>query len=386
MIDDQAFTFPFKDRKWGSKFVIGSLLILVGYVIPIIPLIFVAGYILRSMRHTVETGANSLPEWDDWADLGAKGILCAVLSFIYLLPGLALLAGAVVLFFLNIFLGMANINDIGWAVAFPVNLLAKLSLALSMMIAFVAVLLLMAGALLIPIALARLAASGELGAALEIGRIWAIVRAQFWDFVLVWALYYGSGSLAAMIFGILVNTVCCCVFVPIISAPISLYLMIFGMTLFARVYREGIGVTPDPPLLLPDKTAARGEITQNAVVEEEPRQAVSDQKKAEQEKSEESKEEDKGEEETESEATSPGGAEMKDLSQGTDVYSYELTLSELELPSRTERVLLENGFVTVGQILGALEKDEGELLSIKGFGTKSLENLKAQLTAKGFLS
>ena len=131
MIDEQAFTFPFKDRKWGSKFVIGSLLILVGYVIPIIPLIFVAGYVIRSMRHTVDTGASSLPEWDDWADLGVKGILCAVLSFIYLLPGLVLLAGASVLFFLNIFLGISNTSDVGWALAFPVSLLAKLSLVLS---------------------------------------------------------------------------------------------------------------------------------------------------------------------------------------------------------------------------------------------------------------
>jgi len=306
MVHEQAFTFPFKDRKWGNKFVIGSLLILVGYVIPIIPLIFVAGYIIRSMRHTVETGASSLPEWDDWADLGVKGILCALLNFIYLLPGLALLAGAAVLFFLNIFLGMSNTSDIGWAVAFPMTVLAKLSLVLSIMIAFAAVLFLIAGTLLIPIALARLAASGELSAALDIGRIWAIVRAQFWDFVLVWALYYGIGSLAAMIYGLLVKTVCCCVFVPIISAPISLYLMIFGMTLFARVYREGISVTSDAPLLLPDKTADREEMTQNALAEEEPQQPVPDQKEAEQEKSEESKEEE-----------SPGGEEMKDLLPGT---------------------------------------------------------------------
>jgi len=383
MVDEQAFTFPFKDRKWGNKFVIGSLLILVGYVIPIIPLIFVAGYIIRGMRHTVETGASSLPEWDDWADLGVKGILCALLNFIYLLPGLALLVGAAVLFFLNIFLGMSNTSDIGWAVAFPMTVLAKLSLVLSIMIAFAAVLFLIAGTLLIPIALARLAASGELSAALDIGRIWAIVRAQFWDFVLVWALYYGIGSLAAMIYGLLVKTVCCCVFVPIISAPISLYLMIFGMTLFARVYREGISVTSDAPLLLPDKTADSEEVTQNTLSAEEPQQAVSDEKEAEQKKGKEGKEEEK---KTVSEGSPPGGKEMKDLSQGPVVSTYELPLSELGLPSRTERVLLENGFVTVGQVLRALEKDEGELLAIKGLGPKSLENLKAQLTAKGFLS
>ena len=383
MINEQTFTFPFKDKDWGSKFLIGSLLILVSFVIPIIPLIFVLGYVIRGMRHTIETGTSGLPEWDDWTDLGVKGILCILLNFIYLLPGLVLLAGSAVLFFLNIFLGMSNASDIGGAVALPLAVLGKLFLMLSIVIAFAAVLLLIAGALMVPVAVARLAATGELGAALDIGRIWAIIRAQFWDFVLVWALYYGIGSLASMIYSFLVNTVCCCVFVPIISAPISLYIMIFGMTLFARVYREGISVTSDAPLLLPDKTADSEEVTQNALSAEEPQQAVSDEKEAEQKKGKESKEEEK---ETASEGSPPGGKEMKDLSQGPIVSSYELTLSELGLPSRTERVLLENGFVTVGQVLRALEKDEGELLAIKGFGAKSLENLKAQLTAKGFLS
>lgn len=358
MVKEQAFTFPFRDKNWGGKFLIGSVLILISYVIPIIPLIFVSGYVIRGMRYTVATGRSSLPDWDDWTDLGVRGILAFLLDLIYLLPGLVLLAGAATLFILSLLLGASNGGDLGWDIAIPLTALAKLFLVLSIALVFAAVLLLAAGALAIPIALARLADTGELGAALEIGRIWAIISARFWDFVLVWGLYAGLSLLASMVFGQLANAACCCVLVPIISAPISLYIMIFGMTLFARVYREGTSVTSDAPLLLPDKTPEE----------------------------EEAKDIDEGEEETEPKGKLPGGDAMRNSSGETGDSPNQLTLTELGLPPRTERVLLENGFVTVGQLIRVLDKNEGELLAIRGFGAKSLDTLKAKLAEKGFTS
>lgn len=357
MVTEQAFTFPFKDKNWGGKFLVGSLLILFSYVIPIIPLIFVSGYVIRGMRHAVATGRSSLPDWDDWTDLGVMGILAFLLDLIYLLPGMVLLAGAATLFVFSLLLGAPNAADVGWVIAIPLTALAKLFLVLSIAGVFAAVLVLAAGVLAIPIALARLADTGELGAALDVGRIWAIIRVGFWDFVLAWGLYAGLSLLASMVFGQLANAACCCVLVPIVSAPIFLYIMIFGMTLFARVYREGAGVTSDAPLLLPDK-------------------------RPEGEKGREVGERD---EETEFEGQLPGGDAMTSSSMETGDSPDQQALAGLGLPSRTERVLLENGFVTVGQLLRVLEANEGELLAIKGFGAKSLETLKEKLQEEGFM-
>ena len=58
-------------------------------------------------------------------------------------------------------------------------------------------------------------------------------------------------------------------------------------------------------------------------------------------------------------------------------------LDTIGLSGRTQRVLRENGFVTVGQIARALAHSEKELLAIKGFGAKSLEELKTKLEAGG---
>jgi hypothetical protein len=45
--------FPFNDPQWQTKFLIGSLVILAGYIVPIIPLFFVYGYSFQIMRRII---------------------------------------------------------------------------------------------------------------------------------------------------------------------------------------------------------------------------------------------------------------------------------------------------------------------------------------------
>jgi large subunit ribosomal protein L31 len=65
--------------------------------------------------------------------------------------------------------------------------------------------------------------------------------------------------------------------------------------------------------------------------------------------------------------------------------SPELTVKALELGTRAEGALAKAGIETVGQALERLEQggDEG-LLSVEGFGRKSLADLKRRLRARGF--
>jgi DNA-directed RNA polymerase alpha subunit len=78
-------------------------------------------------------------------------------------------------------------------------------------------------------------------------------------------------------------------------------------------------------------------------------------------------------------------AEYSGMTEGT-APTDEISIGALGVSPRVERLLLENGFVTVGQVTRSLEKDEVELSEIKGFGAKSLEELRSQLRAKGFLA
>lgn len=63
----------------------------------------------------------------------------------------------------------------------------------------------------------------------------------------------------------------------------------------------------------------------------------------------------------------------------------ETPVEELGLSVRAYNCLKRAGITKVGQILQRLQKGKGELLSIRNFGEKSLEELLAKLEEKGFL-
>lgn len=60
------------------------------------------------------------------------------------------------------------------------------------------------------------------------------------------------------------------------------------------------------------------------------------------------------------------------------------SITELGLRTRAENVLLDGGISTVGDALAALEEGDDAVLSLKGFGPKSLADLKTGLQERGF--
>ena len=62
----------------------------------------------------------------------------------------------------------------------------------------------------------------------------------------------------------------------------------------------------------------------------------------------------------------------------------ETNIEDLDLSVRAFNCLKRAGITKVGEILEKLERDEEELLAIRNFGQKSLDELKGNLEAKGF--
>lgn len=61
----------------------------------------------------------------------------------------------------------------------------------------------------------------------------------------------------------------------------------------------------------------------------------------------------------------------------------DLPIADLELGVRAEKSLTQAGVTTVGQALERLQQGEEALLSIEGFGRKSLVDLKKRLRQRG---
>ncbi len=65
---------------------------------------------------------------------------------------------------------------------------------------------------------------------------------------------------------------------------------------------------------------------------------------------------------------------------------YDVAIEELELSVRAYNCLKRAGITKVGEVLERLEKGENEILAIRNFGRKSLNELVERLEGKGFLS
>ena len=99
------FTFPFKDPDWFKKLAIGSLLILSGFIVPILPILFVYGYIMRIMeRIVVQDGELYLPEWDDWGKYFTDGARLLGAGLIFALPVVVLISLGYLVSFLPVML------------------------------------------------------------------------------------------------------------------------------------------------------------------------------------------------------------------------------------------------------------------------------------------
>jgi DNA-directed RNA polymerase subunit alpha len=70
---------------------------------------------------------------------------------------------------------------------------------------------------------------------------------------------------------------------------------------------------------------------------------------------------------------------------GIPAHMFETPIEELELTVRAYNCLKRAGITQVGEILEKLQKGEEEILAIRNFGQKSLDELMEKLRAKGFL-
>jgi DNA-directed RNA polymerase subunit alpha len=62
----------------------------------------------------------------------------------------------------------------------------------------------------------------------------------------------------------------------------------------------------------------------------------------------------------------------------------DVNIEDLDLSVRAYNCLKRAGIIKVGEILEKLQRSEDEILSIRNFGQKSLDELKEKLAAKGY--
>jgi hypothetical protein len=234
-----TFGFPFKDSHWQMKLAVGSLLILASLVIPLIPLIFVAGYCLRIIQRIIlGDGQAALPEWDDWEWLFKHGFKLSEAGLLYALPGLLLLTiGFVMISFPLYGMGFASlasathqsISPAGMAILTKGTVLSGIG----------SVLTLIGGFFSTPAAM-HMAAKNRVKAVLQIREWWVIMKRESGKFICGYALIATTTIILFIITAILTVTLVFCLPATILFSIASMYICLIASALFASAYRAGL--------------------------------------------------------------------------------------------------------------------------------------------------
>jgi hypothetical protein len=247
------FIYPFKAPDWKNKFLIGSLVTLAGFVVPVLPSTFLYGYIVQIMRRIiVEGGEPYLPEWDDWDKLFKDGLKLVGVTFIYSLPMILILLVGYGLFFVATFVPLILVeagNDESAATFLALTsmggTLAGLTLfGLGMILALITFAFL-------PVAIGHMIATDDFGAAFRLAELWAIFRANVAGFLMSFALLLGFWMALSFVIQILFLTIIFCCIYPFVFAPLTMYMMVVWSVMFAQAYRDAVQKLRSQPVSLP---------------------------------------------------------------------------------------------------------------------------------------
>jgi len=340
MIDQKAFTFPFEDEEWVSKFVIGSLFYLVSPLLLGIPMILPQGYALRVWRDAAAGLSPRLPAWDRWEEMGLQGLVYYVVMFVYSLP-LWLLGALAVAVTVGGALALASVASQFEAesasAVWPVTGAVVLAAGMGLIVLLGLVLVFLIG-LAFPSAVGRYVETGRLSAAFELRAVWRATAANLSGLVVAWLALLVIGLVLGSVVSLGSTILCWIPFVStLLMSPVAFYLSLVQARLMGQVYHQAqrrLRGTPAAPAdALPEELV---------LVPPEP---------------------------------------VEEIEEGPAA----VPLENLELSARVTRALRDAGITTVDQVVERLAEGDAALLSIKGVGVKALEEIRAQLTAHGFL-
>ncbi len=221
----KAFTFPQQDTDWIKKVAIAGGIMFAGLaffwllLIPVIAAgLLLSGYGLEITRRVIAGESNLLPEWTDFGGLVKKGFSVFVVQLVYALPIIVLALCITVPYI------AASVTAGSDTAGTMMTIASVVSACCSCVIAIYAIFM----AMLMPAAIGKLAATGEIGPALRVAEVVALVRAKPAMFLIVALL----ASLAYSILSSIGSAICG------IGTPFGIaYAIIAASHLYGQAYR-----------------------------------------------------------------------------------------------------------------------------------------------------
>lgn len=247
-------TFPFKGDGAFGKLAIAAGLMLLGMIIPIIPTIFLLGYLVAIMtKIIVDHEEASMPVWDDWGKLFMDGLKLLGVTLIIALPLGVIFVLVFGFSFVPIAFMDAGVSEDAFVIYFLILF------AVEMIAIFLAMFVSIFGIIFQPVYTSHMVSKGEFKAIFQIKQWWRVFKKSFWEFVISFFIFSGLYTILIYLYMILVYSVICCCLAPFGMAFMLAYIMIVYFALTASAYRDGmdkLGLKPGEPKAPPAQPKA----------------------------------------------------------------------------------------------------------------------------------
>jgi hypothetical protein len=228
----QILLFPVRDSEARKSFLIGCAVALAGFIVPIIPYLFLFGYAAGIARQVFNGESPRMTRWDDWGGLFQDGAKLFGVRIIYALPILIIaMPMAIAGFAMPFILDNVNSSEVETVIAIFVPVMLLFGCLL--------VLLSLPLALIIPAAEMNVVDKNEFAAGFRIREWWGILRANLGGFIVALVIVYAASTALTIVTQILMATIILSCLLPFFLPAVTAYTTLVMYAMFAQAYKVG---------------------------------------------------------------------------------------------------------------------------------------------------
>lgn len=228
----EIFMFPLKDEESRKHLLVGGLVALAGFFLPIVPYLLMLGYAAQIARQGLRGDAPRMIAWEDWGALLKEGAKLLGIRLIFSLPLLMvtlplMLAG----FALPFAAETMNSTDADALVAvFGLVMMGSFCFILPVSLIL---------AILLPVAEMHVIEQGDFAAGFLFKEWWAILRANLGGFIAAFGITYLASMILMILVQILAATLIFACLLIVLLPAITIYLTLIMYMVSAAAYRNG---------------------------------------------------------------------------------------------------------------------------------------------------
>lgn len=228
---NEIFTFPFKDAESRKYFLIGCLVSLAAFIVPILPYFVLYGYVIRIAKQIMNNESPRMVPWDDWEEMFKSGARVFGIRIIYSLPILVFAMPLFIsMFAMPFVLSSANSSEVeAFIPIFMLFFFGAMCFLIPLSIPL---------GVIIPAAEMHVVENNEFAAGFRVREWWQIFRANTGGFLAAFGIYYIASMILVFAIQILMVTIILACLLPFVIPALTMYLTLIMYVTIAQAYRD----------------------------------------------------------------------------------------------------------------------------------------------------